>query len=100
METKEKELLEEIINGNDQAVLELQHFCVLNGRNFVADRIKKAIEKNIGSNLRDFVIRYIYSVCPKCASDDTEVVDFSESFRDGSLICSHCRCYIRLYDAG
>jgi len=95
----EQAILEDIVKNSKTAVLEMQHFCALNGMDYVAKRISAAMEEHQIKDKNDYVVRSIFSACPKCASQETSIVDFRELFRDGSLICKKCKTYIRYYDA-
>jgi hypothetical protein len=98
--TDEELIIKEIIEKKAGAVLKLQHYYALNGKPWPAKSVEEAIKKYKEDKLGDLVIRYIANACPKCASCESVVVNYDSTWRDGDVVCSKCRTYIRMYDAG
>jgi glucosamine-phosphate N-acetyltransferase len=98
----EDDLLKRIVAGDLEAVPQLYELCLKLKKDYVADRINRAMQKYLGKpeELINDVIRYIYSACPKCASRNTSVKNHSLMWHDGDITCDICETYVRMYDAG
>lgn len=95
-----------VLAKDPSVLLELQHAEAMTTPDkykthfFRAQSIKRYMEKYTAEKAAEYTLSYIYSACPKCGSENTEVVNFNEVWRDGDIVCRECKAYVRGYDAG